>query len=254
MICRIDLHVHTERSTDSRMTLAQAVSAAKRHGIQAFAVCDHNRCAPQEVFDAPLREGVLLIPGVEYSTEAGHLLGLFLKAPCTCLGEETGRVRFADAAARIHAAGGLCVLAHPYELTHRTVEEITAQIDALQADLDGIECANCRAGKKRANANALALSAAERLKKLQTAGSDAHTPGELGGAYLQVETTALTVEALRAAFSHPMKLSCGRCHHMALAKSQWIRLRKTKHGAKAYFRWVLFAGICFLRMLKGVFQ
>ena len=121
MNCRLDLHFHTSASPDSRMTLSQAVAAAKKRGVCALAVSDHNRCAPQEVFDKTLRDGVLLIPAVEYSTEAGHLLGLFLQRPCCCPNEETGRVCFSDAAAAIHDAGGLCVLAHPYELTRHSV-------------------------------------------------------------------------------------------------------------------------------------
>ena len=183
MNCRLDLHLHTQASSDSRMTLSQAVAAAKRRGICALAVSNHNCCAPQEVFDKPLRDGVLLIPAVEYSTEAGHLLGLFLQRPCRCPNEEAGRVRFSDAAAAIHDAGGLCVLAHPYELTRHSVEEISAQIVQNEPLLDGIEIFNCRATKKRANANALAKAAAERCAKpvLQTAGSDAHIPAEVGG-------------------------------------------------------------------------
>ena len=98
MIYRLDLHLHTELSPDSRITLAQAVQKAKKTHIHALAVCDHNRCAPQEVFENPLRDGVLLIPAVEYSTEVGHLLGLFLQTPCHVSGEESGRVRFDDAA------------------------------------------------------------------------------------------------------------------------------------------------------------
>ena len=256
MNCRMDLHLHTLYSPDGRMTLSQAVAAAKKRGISALAVSDHNRCAPKEVFDEPLRDGVLLIPAVEYSTEAGHLLGLFLHRPCRCPNEEAGRVRFSDAAAAIHDAGGLCVLAHPYELTRHSVEEISAQIVQNEPLLDGIEIFNCRATKKRANANALAKAAAERCAKpiLQTAGSDAHTPAEVGRAYVEVTVPELTPEALREALCRPVGYACGKCPHMALARSQWTQLRKKKCGVKACVRWLLFAAVCCLRSVKGVFQ
>ena len=49
---KLDLHIHTERSPDSRMTLTQAAAAAKQRGVDALAVCDHNRCASGDVFRA----------------------------------------------------------------------------------------------------------------------------------------------------------------------------------------------------------
>lgn len=256
MIYRLDLHLHTEFSPDSRISFTQAVQAAKQHNLHALAICDHNRCAPQEIFDQPLRDGVLLIPAVEYSTEAGHLLGLFLKTPCRTPGEETGRVRFSDAAAAIHAAGGKCVLAHPYELTHHSVEEISAQIITHASELDGIEIFNRRATKKRSNANALARAAAECFSApvLLTAGSDAHTVGEIGGAYVCVEADSLRADALCAGLFSPVSFHCGKCRHMALAKSRLIRLQKKHAGFKSYLKWCAFAGVCLARTVKGVFQ
>lgn len=252
---RLDLHLHTENSPDSRLTLAEAVKQAKRRGIDALAVSDHNRCPAEAVFASPLRDGVLLIPSVEYSTEIGHLLGLFLNRPCHVEGEECGHVRFSDAAQAIHQAGGLCVLAHPYELTRLTPEEITAQIQENASFLDGMEIFNCRATKKRKNANALAAEAVRLFNPplLRTAGSDAHTKKEVGGASVTVEAEALTLPAVREALSSPVEFSCGKCRHLAIARSQFVRLRKEKAGVKAYCRWLLFAGICLLRSMKGVF-
>ena len=255
MIYRLDLHLHTDRSPDSRTTLSQAVERAKKRNIDAIAVCDHNRCAPQEVFDQPLRDGVLLVPGVEYSTEVGHLLGLFLQKRVSVPGVEDGRVSFADAAAAIHAAGGKCVLAHPYELTHHSTAEITAQIDRIAPLLDGIEIFNCRATKKRRNANALAREAAERLQDpILTAGSDAHTLREIGRAYAVVEADELTVDALRKGLVYPVDYHCEKCPQMALAQSRLVFLKKTHSKPKSYLKWCAYAGLCLLRAVKGVFQ
>ena len=251
---RLDLHLHTENSPDSRLTLTQAVAAAKRRGIDALAVSDHNRCPDAAVFARPLRDGVLLIPSVEYSTELGHLLGIFLQEPCHVAGEESGRVRFRDAAESIHAAGGLCILAHPFELTRYKETEIAAQIHANAQYLDGIEVFNRRATKKRKNANALAAAACEGTAFLRTAGSDAHTKREVGGASITIEADALTLSALREALFSPLEFSCGKCRQLAIEHSQFIRLRKTHACPKAYCRWLLFAAVCLLRSVKGVFQ
>ena len=253
---KLDLHVHTEGSPDSRLTLDAVAAAAKKRGIHAVAVSDHNRCPAPEIFEKPLRDGVLLIPSVEYSTECGHLLGLFLRRSCHVTGEENGRVSFSEAAEAIRSAGGLCVLAHPFELTHRSPEEISAQISAHAGELDGIEIFNCRATKKRRNANDLAAEAVKKLHPdaLKTAGSDAHTEGELGGASVTVDAEKLSLEALREALKNPVEFSCGRCRHMAFARSQFLQIRKQKRGFTAYCKWLLFASVCVLRTVKGVFR
>ena len=256
MIYRLDLHFHSDLSPDSRVTLADAVRQAKRKHIDALAVCNHNRCAPQEVFEQPLRDGVLLIPGVEYSTEAGHLLGLFLREPTHVPDEETGRVLLADASAAIRAAGGIAVLAHPFELTNRSIERIAERIIENAAYFDGIEVCNCRATKKRKYANDLARESAERFfpPVLMTAGSDAHTKREIGGAYVEVEADELTADVLRSALADPRAFYCGKCRHTAFAQSRLTYLKKSKAGLKSYLKWCVYAGLCLLRAVKGVFQ
>lgn len=97
-----------------------------------MAVCDHDvvYTGPTEV------DGVLLIPGVEFSTEHGHLLGLFVRQPMvyTTWEETTQAVR---------RLGGLTVLAHPFQ--HRKEE---GKLVPLVPYLDGMETWNGRANRK----------------------------------------------------------------------------------------------------------
>lgn len=77
ILCRADLHVHTTASPDGRSALPELAAAARRAGLDALAVCDHDLCTP-----VPERlEGVLLIHACEVSTRAGHITGLFLDRP-----------------------------------------------------------------------------------------------------------------------------------------------------------------------------
>lgn len=252
---RLDLHVHSKDSPDGRMSLQQIAQRAKKRGVDAIAVCDHNRCPDEALFPGKIIDGVLFIPSVEYSTEAGHLLGLFLEQPCHVQGEESGRVRFSQAAAAIHKAGGLCVLAHPYELTNRSISEISQTIEQQAHLLDGIEIFNCRATKKRSNANTLAAEAADRAKNylLRTAGSDAHIPREVGRAWVCVEADCLSPAELREALAEPLAFSCGKCPHLAIARSQLTHIHKDGRGPAAYVKWLFLVAICTLRALKGVF-
>ena len=72
---RVDLHVHTTVSGDGRSELSEQVRAAKRIGLHAIAVTDHNRCLVQQ----NSTDDLLLIPGCEVSSTCGHILGLFLE-------------------------------------------------------------------------------------------------------------------------------------------------------------------------------
>ena len=102
MEVKLDLHIHSEHSPDGRMALDEIVACARARGLQGVAVCDHDR-ALTETLDAP---DFLLIPGIELSTDRGHLLGLFVT--------EQIEARELDAAIdAVHACGGLAVMAHP---------------------------------------------------------------------------------------------------------------------------------------------
>ena len=149
----VDLHVHTAASPDGRSPLADLAAAAKRAGLDAMAICDHDLCTP--VPEA--LEGVLLIPACEVSTRAGHITGLFLDRPLDL--EALGRLPAPEAAvAAIRGAGGLAVLAHPFHRPGRREED-------FPFDVDGVEAANARAAFKVPDANdrAAAFAAARSL-------------------------------------------------------------------------------------------
>ena len=79
---RIDLHVHSTAS-DGTLTPAQLVEEAKKEGLLAFALTDHDTVdGIAEARDAAKKASVELIPGVELSTEYDgkeiHMVGLFL--------------------------------------------------------------------------------------------------------------------------------------------------------------------------------
>ena len=74
MIVKADLHVHSAASWDGRSNLAALAQAAHARGLDAIAVCDHDVCT-----DVSGEFPVLLIPGVEVTSTAGHILGLFVE-------------------------------------------------------------------------------------------------------------------------------------------------------------------------------
>lgn len=81
MIC--DLHTHSVYS-DGTLTPARLIEEARKNGVGALALCDHNTISGLDEFVAAARgSGVIGVPGVELSTEYNkgqlHILGLFVQ-------------------------------------------------------------------------------------------------------------------------------------------------------------------------------
>ena len=275
MEVRFDLHIHSEHSPDGRMSLDEIVSCARAAGLQGVAVCDHDR-ALTETWDAP---DFLLIPGVELSTDQGHLLGLFVT-------EQIEAWELGAAIDAVHACGGLAVMAHPFERSS-DAQRLDAYLDRTQQHYhavkrhpsivafslaresanginlyesylrlkelepdrpDGIEVWNGRADRKNPQANAMACALAQRAQKPVTAGSDAHLPEEIGNGVVTLEVDALTLPAVRAALLRGATAVDGRRGKARyVAESQLTKRRRTHAGAAAYAKWALFAAKCCLQ-------
>lgn len=227
----LDLHIHSHRSPDGRMRLEEIAAAARQRGLDAVAICDHDLAysGPPEV------DGVLMIPGVEVSTDQGHLLGLFVEGV-------DGTRDFVRSAQAIHQAGGLTVLAHPFQ-RHR--EE--GALLPLVPQLDGVEVWNSRASRKDPQANAKAAAFAQKTGLPPFAGSDAHLPQEIGNGRILVETEARTLPAIRAALLEGKGQASGQdSPALCVARSQWTKLRKTNASPLRCGKWALFALKCAL--------
>lgn len=232
MEIRLDLHVHSERSPDGVMPVEEIVSLAKARGLHGAAVCDHDLA----LTNPPKFDNFLLIPGVEVSTQLGHLLGLFVTGPV-----ETRD--FLQAVEIIHSQGGLAVLAHPFE--HSRDGSRLAHAVPL---LDGIEVWNSRADRKNRDANALAASFAQVCRLRPFGGSDAHCPQEVGNGFTTVEAEALTLEAAKAALLEgPAQAGGKRSKAWYAARSQLAKRNKTGASPLSYAKWAAFAAKCCLQ-------
>jgi predicted metal-dependent phosphoesterase TrpH len=236
VIYEFDLHVHSAASRDGRMTLDEIVKTAKARGLSGVAVTDHDVLLQ----NAPVYPDFLIVPGCEFSTERGHLLGLFLSEPIP----ERPFPELIDA---IHAQGGLAVMAHPFE--HRRDD---GRIVPVERMLDGMEVFNARAARKIPEANDLARAWAETHNLPGICGSDAHLLREIGNATAKFDLPDLTLAALKDAIRTPGAMQPGTQKNgraADVARSQWTKLRKTRAPLKRYVKWVLFAFKCALKDL-----
>ena len=228
----LDLHVHSAASYDGRMQPAEIVEAARRAGLSGVAICDHDTVP--DLTGVQIPEGFLLIPGIEISADPGHILGLFLDMPPEI------RDRSAEAVIdAIHAAGGIAVLAHPFQRTRNE-----AQLTPLSDRLDGVEVFNGRAARKNRDANELARAFAEKHGLAPFAGSDAHVAREIGNGVICVEADTMESAAIREALLRGGAASGKNGRHIDVAKSQMTKLKKRGAGIGAYGKWMLFACKC----------
>ena len=203
MSLRIDLHVHSFFSADGVSSPEDLIASARAAGLHGFAITDHNTCEAVGYMterglmrgDGQPVDGFLVIPGIEVTTADGHLLCLGCTLPSSLKGMPAAEVcRLA------HAAGGMAVAPHPYDLFRAGIRE--SVLDTLP--LDGLEVFNAATTLKRHNRKA--YDYALRRGFPMTAGSDAHHAGAVGVACTILETDDFSVRGVIGAMQRGTEL------------------------------------------------
>ncbi|MGH3022206.1 MAG: glycosyltransferase [Gaiellaceae bacterium] len=160
-----DLHMHTERSHDCAVPVRDLLDHAEAIGLGAIAVTDHNVFAgAEEAVELARDRALTVIPGEEVKTEAGEVIGLFLR-------EEIPRgLSMADTIAAIREQGGVVYLPHPFDRLH-TIPDATTLHRHL-AEIDVFEVYNARLLFDAYNDEAVRF--ARKYNLTMGAGSDAH--------------------------------------------------------------------------------
>ncbi|MBC7235170.1 MAG: PHP domain-containing protein [Chloroflexi bacterium] len=172
---KVDLHVHTIYSPDCLTAPEGVLSWARRRGLGAVAITDHNEIAGAlalcEIADLPI------IVGEEVTTRQGEVIGLFIheRIPAGLSAVETAQ--------HIREQGGLVYLPHPFDRLRSSALGAAALPDILPF-VDAVEGLNARVLLPQDNARAIAWAAQQGLPL--GAGSDAHHKREIGRAYVDM--------------------------------------------------------------------
>jgi predicted metal-dependent phosphoesterase TrpH len=194
---KVDFHMHSRYSHDSSTGLEELAAHARELGLARIALTDHNTAQGAVAFRE--LEPELVIAGEEVKTTEGEVIGLFI--------DRTLRAWQRPEAVmdEIHAMGGLVYVPHPFDrwrasfAPHRLV--------ALADRIDVIEGYNQWADP---GANQAATEIARDLGKPVAFGSDAHSIGELGHSWMEIEAfegPADLLEKLARATGHRTKVS-----------------------------------------------
>ncbi|MBU0636086.1 PHP domain-containing protein [Candidatus Micrarchaeota archaeon] len=185
---KADLHVHSKYSKDALTSPRSFVKSAQKKGLQAIALTDHNTIKGwKPVLEAARGSSVQVILGAEIKVlenqkTSGEILGLFLNEAIA-----SGPVEMVLDA--IKQQGGIAIIAHPFDGVRHSFKNL----ETIAKKVDAIEVLNARVFSEKANQKALAF--AQKNELVGTAGSDAHTPIEIGRAF--VESPAANLEELQ---------------------------------------------------------
>jgi predicted metal-dependent phosphoesterase TrpH len=202
MRVKADLHVHTTYSSDSVITPKELVFYAKKRGLTAVAVTDHNHV--EGALKIAEETDFLIIPGTEVSSMHGHIVGLNVseRIPKGLSADET--------VDRIHEAGGIAIACHPFALLKGSIgEHVSDKFDAVET----INASAFPFNRATSKANQLA----ERLKLPKVAGTDAHYGPVIGQAYTLIDSEA-NVEAIVKAIAN------GQCKPAGTGVSLRLRI------------------------------
>lgn len=177
---KADLHIHTVHS-DGHATVEQVLAhAAERTDLRVIAITDHDTITGAlAARQMAASYGIEVIVGEEISTADGHLLALFIERHV-----RPGQPAAATIAA-VHAQGGLCFAAHPYDWMVPSMGRggLRARCVGPEREwpLDGIETFN--AGLWLRSNNARAAADAQALGLTACGGSDSHHCATIGAGY-----------------------------------------------------------------------
>ncbi|MCS7098546.1 MAG: PHP domain-containing protein [Candidatus Methanomethyliaceae archaeon] len=162
----LDPHIHTNSSPDSTLTINQLLSGILAAGINAIAITDHETMEGYKRLKSSLSfKGILLIPGIEISTNVGDLIVLGLENPPISRDPMI-------LIEKVKQEGGLIVAPHPFDESRKSIGNLCAKLG-----VDLIEAYNGRCSTK-ANKEAREFATALNIKII--GGSDAHRKEDLG--------------------------------------------------------------------------
>ena len=177
---RLDMHMHTEYSRDSRVALGDFAELARKAQLGAVCITDHDTIEG----GLRLREmdtGLQVIVGEEITTADGELVGLYLK-------DKVPPGLSADRSIDlIHEQGGLAYVPHPFSRNRRRHLRQSA-LENVAQKLDIVEVFNAREVASSSNVRALEFARAHDLPG--GVGSDSHRPIEIGRAYVSATDEA----------------------------------------------------------------
>jgi glycosyltransferase involved in cell wall biosynthesis len=169
----VDLHMHTDHSSDCATPVEVLIETARDRGFGAIAITDHNEVSGA-IAAAEVAEGIddfkIIIAEEVKTAEQGEVIGLFIK-------EKIPRgLTMAETIAEIRRQGGLVYVPHPFDRMH-SVPDYEHLLDMVE-EIDFMEVFNPRVAVTSFNEESERF--ARKYNIIPAAGSDNHVAQGLG--------------------------------------------------------------------------
>jgi predicted metal-dependent phosphoesterase TrpH len=217
-VLRLDMHVHTRHSPDCWNPLPGILAAMDARGIHRVVISDHNRIEGALRLRELAPERVLVGEEIKCA-EGPEVIGILLE-------EEIPRgTPIREACERIRAQGGVVYIPHPFDTRRSGAGAILDDIAGL---VDVVEAHNARTFA--VELNAAGEEWALRSGKLLGAGSDAHSLGEIGTAYMEVPAFEPTREGLMRALASGRVSARGTSSRAVIRHTTYAKIRHWMAG------------------------
>ena len=212
-LLKADLHIHTSYSMDCNTSLEQIINRCLKIGINCIAIADHGTA--EGALKAQSLAPFTVIVAEEILTPHGEIMGMFLKdtIPSGLSVEQT--------ISRIRAQDGLVCIPHPFD-TFRPSGLDNGLLEELADQIDIVEVFNARSPFTSGSNKALTFARKHNIPV--GAGSDAHTPKEIGNAYVEMPEFNGKDDFLQALAKG--KILGHKTTPLVHFASAWARLRK----------------------------
>lgn len=165
----VDLHMHSCHSFDSKTRVEVILSEALDRGIKAISITDHDSLEGSLEAMEKAPPGLIVVPGMEISSEVGHIIALFITRPIVSLDLK-------GIAEEVKTQGGLLYLPHPFRGRRSLSLDLVEHIDVfevLNGRSQGIDIKNDQFGDDEI------VQFAQSNNLTGLGGSDAHKASEL---------------------------------------------------------------------------
>jgi predicted metal-dependent phosphoesterase TrpH len=194
-LIEVDLHMHTDHSTDCATPVEVLLQTARDRGLGAIAITDHNEVSgalEARRIAAEMSDIKVIVAEEVKTAEQGEVIGLFLE-------EKIPKgLTMAETIAEIRNQGGLVYVPHPFDRFH-SVPDYEHLIDIVEK-VDILEVFNPRVAVTAFNEEAERF--ARKYRIVPGAGSDSHVAQGLGSVRVRIrdfDGPAEFLEAMRDA-------------------------------------------------------
>lgn len=181
---KLDLHIHSQYSEDATGSPKEIMKQVQKKDLQGMAITDHNSIKGSLEALKLRPKNFVIIPGLEISTNDGHLLALGIK-------ENINRgLSVEETVEKILDKGGIPIVPHLF----RKMSGIKIKkLETIYQKIPAIEVFNsCSLPKS----NIKTAKTARKFNLGGIGGSDAHDPLYAGYGYTIIESTDMSIDSI----------------------------------------------------------